>query len=213
MNELEFRTVFVHELHPNAWNPNRMSQEDYDKALVSIERFGFIDPITVRLVNEEATPFEIIDGENRWRAAKDKDLKTVPVIIVEVDDDDAKALTIVLNELRGQPDQGRLAALVADLASRRPMAELERVLPFRRSQLAQMVAARREEIDWDRLQTPPQPVAQGDKEPWVERVFRLPVSAAAVVDDALARARASAGGDTQAWQALELIAADFLGGD
>lgn len=209
MSEIVFREVFVHELHPNAWNPNVLSQEDYDKALVSIERFGFIDPITVRLVNEESTPFEIIDGENRWRAAQDTGLKTVPVIIVEVDDDDAKALTIVLNELRGQPDPGRLATLVQDLASRRPMAELERVLPFRRSQLAQMVAARREEIDWDRLQAP-QPVAPSDKERWVERVFRLPASAAAVVDDAIARA--SSGEAIEPWRALELIAADYLSG-
>lgn len=207
MSDVVFRTVLVSELAPNSWNPNVMSQEDYDKACASIERFGFIDPITVRITGEG---YEIIDGENRWRAAQDKGLKTVPIVLVEVDDDDARALTIVLNELRGKPDQTRLATLVADLAARRPMAELEQVLPFRRSQLAQMVAARREEIDWDRLQAP-QPVAPADgtKVKWVERVFRLPIDAASVVDDAIARA--SEGGDTQPWQALELIAADFLG--
>jgi ParB/RepB/Spo0J family partition protein len=203
---MDFREVRPAELHPNPWNPNVMSQEDYDKALESIERFGFVDPITVR---EDPTGFEIIDGENRWRAAIDSKLPTVPIIVLEVSDDDARALTIVLNELRGQPDQTRLAALVADLASRQPMAELERVLPFRRSQLAQMVAARREEIDWDRLQAP-KPVAPADepKTRWVERVFRLPSDAAAVVDDAIARA--TAGGDAQPWQGLEAIAAEFI---
>lgn len=207
---IEFREVFVHELGPNSWNPNVMSSEDYDKACASIERFGFIDPITVR--RGGGAVYEIVDGENRWRAAQDKGLKTVPVIIVEVDDDDAKALTIVLNELRGKPDQGRLASLVADLASRRPVGELERVLPFKRSQLAQMVAARREAIDWERLQAP-QPVApaEGTKERWLERVYRLPASAAAVVDDALARASAGDAG-TQPWQALEAICADYLAG-
>lgn len=205
---MDFREVRPAELHPNAWNPNVMSQEDYDKALESIERFGFVDPITVR---EDLKGFEIIDGENRWRAASERRLPTVPIIVLEVDDDDARALTIVLNELRGQPDPTRLAALVQDLASRRPMAELERVLPFRRSQLAEMVAARREEIDWDRLQAP-QPVAQTDKTRWVERVFRLPADAAAVVDDAIARASASEGENLAQWQALELVCADYLGG-
>jgi ParB/RepB/Spo0J family partition protein len=208
MNDLEFRTVFLHELAPNSWNPNVMSQEDYDKACESIARFGFIDPITVR--RGGSAVYEIIDGENRWRAAKDKGLKTVPVVILEVDDDDARALTIVLNELRGKPDQTRLAQLVADLATRRPMVELERVLPFRRSELAQMVAARREEIDWEALR-PPAPVVgvPGEaKERWVERVYRLPATAAAVVDDAIARA--GAGGGTQPWQGLEAIAAEFI---
>lgn len=207
---MDFREVRPSELHPNAWNPNVMSQEDYDKALESIDRFGFVDPITVR---EGPEGFEIIDGENRWRAARDKKLPTVPIIVLDVSDDDARALTIVLNELRGKPDQARLAELVADLASRRSVLELERVLPFKRSQLAQMVAARREEIDWDRLQAP-KPVAptDGGKEKWVERVFRLPVSAAAVVDDAIARAREGQPTD-EPWRALELIAADFLGGN
>jgi len=210
MSDIDFRTVFVHEIAPNPWNPNVMSQEDYDKACASIERFGFIDPITVRA--GIGKPYEIIDGENRWRAAQDKGLKTVPVIFVEVDDDDARELTIVLNELRGQPDQGRLAALVADLATRRPMAELERVLPFRRSQLAQMVAARREEIDWERLQAQPAVADTGAKTRWVERVFRLPASAAAVVDDAISSASSSGDEDIPSWRALELIAADYLSG-
>lgn len=208
---LLFREVFVTELRPNSWNPNVMSQEDYDKAQESIERFGFVDPITTRITPDG---YEIIDGENRWRAAKDKGLKTVPIIVVEVDDDEARQLTIVLNELRGRPDPGRLAKLVSDLASRRPMAELERVLPFRRSQLAEMVAARREEIDWDRLK-PPEPVvgvpgADPTKQRWVERVFRLPTDAAAVLDNAIARVREN--GVEESWRALELIAADYLSG-
>lgn len=208
---IDLRHVAPAMLHPNAWNPNVMSEEDYVKALESIERFGFIDPITVREI--EGAGYEIIDGENRWRAALDKRLEVVPIIVLEVDDDDARALTIVLNELRGQADQGRLASLVADLLERRPMAELERLLPYRRSQLAEMVSARREEIDWGRLgASKPLAGASGEaKERWVERVFRLPASAAAVVDDAIARVRANQE-RMETWQALEMIAADYLGG-
>lgn len=208
---MDFREVRPAELHPNPWNPNVMAQEEYDKALESIERFGFVDPVTVR--ERETGGFEIIDGENRWRAATERRLPIIPIIVLDVNDDDAKALTIVLNELRGKPDQTRLAELVADLASRRPVMELERILPFKRSQLAQMVAARREAIDWDRLQAP-QPVAPADgaKTRWVERVFRLPADAAAVVDDAIASASSGDGEDIPSWRALELIAADYLSG-
>ena len=209
MTEPEFGWAATSELQPNPWNPNVMSEEDYAKALTSIERFGFIDPITVRPHPEGPARYQIIDGENRWRAARDKRLKEVPIVVIGATDDEAQELTIILNELRGRPDEARLAGLVADLATRRPMAELEQVLPFRRSQLADMVAARRETIDWDRLRPPPPtPGAKEPKERWVERVFRLPASAAAVVDDAIARARE--GGDAQPWQALEALAAEFI---
>lgn len=186
-----------------------MSEEDYTKALTSIDRFGFIDPITVRRMLDG---FEIIDGENRWRAAVDKRLPRVPIIVIEADDDAARELTIILNELRGRPDDRRLAELVSSLAARRPMAELEQLLPFRRQQLAAMVTARRESIDWAALSEPrPAPAAEAPKERWVERIYRLPASSAAVVDDAIARVRES--GVEEAWQALELIAADYLGGN
>lgn len=205
-----YRMVSTTELRPNYWNPNVMSEEDYARALESIRRFGFVDPITVR--NFETYGMEIVDGENRWRAAKDLGLDQVPVIIVDVDEATARQLTIVLNELRGRPDEGKLARIIEELSKNQSLEDLEQVLPFRRAELEAMVATRREGVDWQALASPPVPVVgvPGAKERWVERVFRLPVSAAAVVDDALARAGED--GPIEPWKALELIAADFLGG-
>lgn len=225
---VQFELVKLEHLRPNPWNPNEMDPEDYEKARTSIRRFGFIDPITVRRIpidyvetttmaeaaegkksHVPATPqyYEIIDGEHRWKAAKDEGLTEVHVAIVTVDDADAEQLTFILNELRGKPNPQKLAALVRDLASKRSMVELEAVLPLRRQQLAAMVAERRDTIDWDALHQKPEP---SEKERWVERVFRLPKSAAEVVDEAMGKMREDGVNDD--WKALELICADYLAG-
>jgi len=203
---VRFEEIRLDMLVPNPWNPNEMDPEDYEKARESIRRFGFIDPITVRKIGEA---YQIIDGEHRWKAAKDEGLEAVPVAIIDVDDADAEQLTFILNELRGRPNPQKLAALVRDLASKRSMSDLESVLPLRRQQLAAMIAERREAIDWDALQQKPAEAAD-KKERWVERVFRLPKSAADVVDEALVRVRED--GVSDDWKALELICADYLAG-
>lgn len=195
--------VALADLVPNPWNPNEMDPDDYEKARASIRRFGFIDPITVR---RQGVAYQIIDGEHRWKAAKDEGLDEVLATVIDVDDADAEQLTFILNELRGKPNPQKLAALVRDLASKRSMGDLEAVLPLRRQQLAAMVAERRESIDWDSLQQKPE--AAEKKERWVERVFRLPKSAADVVDEALLKVKEDGVGDD--WKALELICADFL---
>lgn len=205
---IRFAEVELGELRPNTWNPNEMDAVGYEKTRRSIRRFGFIDPITVRQAGDG---FEIIDGEHRWRAARDEGLETVPVVIVEADTDEAEQLTILLNELRGRPNPSKLAAVIQDLASRRSVNELEAVLPIRRQQLAEMVAGRRESIDWQSLSERKQALSPStERERWVERVFRLPASAAEVVDQALDRVRRDE--TMEDWQALEAICADYLAG-
>lgn len=221
MIDLAIEWVYAADLRPNTYNPNEMDEETFEKTVNSIHKFGFIDPVTAR---RGPTPYEIIDGEHRWKAAKFHSgscqisddpaipdlhvgMNQLPVILLDVDEADAEQLTIVLNELRGKPNPQKLAALVRDLATKRSMGELEKVLPLRRQQLAQMVAERRETIDWDALQQKPEPEK---KERWVERVFRLPQSAADVVDEALQKVREDGVADD--WKALELICADYVAG-
>lgn len=207
MNEPEVLKVPLTMLVPNSWNPNEMDPDDYQKARISIRRFGFIDPITVRH-HEDGVRLQIIDGEHRWKAAVDEGLHEVLVTVIDVDDADAEQLTFILNELRGKPNPQKLTALVRDLASKRSMAELEAVLPLRRQQLAAMVAERRAAIDWESIAQ--QKGAPEKKERWVERVFRMPKLAADVVDEALLKVRED--GVSDDWKALELICADYLAG-
>ncbi|MFK7829844.1 MAG: ParB/RepB/Spo0J family partition protein [Congregibacter sp.] len=61
----------------------------------SIKAQGVMQPIVVRAVGEEK--FEIIAGERRWRAAQQAGLDTIPVLIRNVPDEAAVAMSLIEN--------------------------------------------------------------------------------------------------------------------
>jgi ParB family chromosome partitioning protein len=63
----------------------------------SIRETGILQPVLVR---RDGNAFEIIAGERRWRAAQAAGLKSVPVVVREVDDRQLAELTLVENLLR-----------------------------------------------------------------------------------------------------------------
>jgi ParB/RepB/Spo0J family partition protein len=209
MTALRMADILVSHLVPNPWNPNVMTEEDLQKEMASISEFGFVDPMTVRWMGSEDV-YQIIDGEHRWKAAKRLGLESVPCIVLEATDEVAEQLTIVLNDLRGKPNEEKLAALVKDLSTRRSMLDLEKVLPYKRERLAEMIAERKADFDWDALKRPKVEKPEETRK-WVERIYRLPHEAAQVIDDAIAKVR-SEENVTEDWAALELIAADYMAG-
>jgi hypothetical protein len=209
VNEIQFLRVKPSELEPNPWNANEMSDDQYRKALASIDEFGFIDPITVRQ-HPDHPGYQIIDGEHRWRASLDRRLPEVPIILIVADDTDAEQISIVLNEVRGKMNPVKLEKIVRDLAQKRPMADLERILPFRRQQLAEMVSEKRDQIDWAELSQKAVPDPSDKRDRWVERIYRLPLDAAEVIDNAIASVKEQ--GVKDDWKALELICADYTAG-
>jgi len=195
-------------LFPNPWNVNEMSPEMFGKELASISEFGFVVPLLVRPHPWEPDAYQIIDGEHRWRAGKELGMTSFPVSIIEVDDETAQQLSIVLNETRGAANQLKLASLVRSLASRTDPERLARVLPFSRDRFDAMLERLDEtKIDFDALREKRQ--AMSGEAGWVERVFRLPADSATVVDDALRKIMEAEQIDEQ-WRALELMAADSL---
>jgi hypothetical protein len=184
------------ELVPNLYNPNVLDDDLYAKAVASIERYGFVDPVTAR---EVEGVYVIIDGEHRVRAAKELELALVPVIVVVCSDDDAEQLTLVLNELRGRPDRAKLQSILTGLAERHPIADLMATLPYAREQFMAISAP------------PPivPPVAGEPAVRWVERMYRLPRPAADTLDAALAQAKQYEE-VTDDWRALEALARRYL---
>jgi ParB/RepB/Spo0J family partition protein len=94
----EVLTVDINKCFPNVWNPNEMDEFMYEKEKNSILTFGFLDPITVREIPEG---YEIIDGEQRWNAAKDLGYTVISVNnLGNLSDSVAKQLTVIMNELK-----------------------------------------------------------------------------------------------------------------
>jgi ParB/RepB/Spo0J family partition protein len=205
--------VLVDRVYPNPWNVNEMDQATYQKELASIREYGFIDPILVRSHPWEPDAWQIIDGEHRWLGAKELGYSRIPANIIDVDDETAQELSLVLNDLRGTANQVKLSALVRSLAEKRDPERLQRVLPYSRERFAEMIAATREEkVDFAALQKQRKDILGKRRDmSWVERVYRLPADSAKVVDDALGRIMEQEQ-ITEDWRALELMAADSLAG-
>lgn len=124
-------------LEPNDWNPNQQSPRVQEAERESIEAFGFIDPIFVRPHPAKEGVYQIIDGEHRWRTMTDLGRTEVPVIVRDLTDEQAKKLTVILNETRGDADMILLSSLLADLSS---LDDFKVGLPYTDRELAKILA-------------------------------------------------------------------------
>lgn len=175
-------------LTPNPWNPNKMQDRTFAAEKESIGRFGFVDPITVRPHPELDGKFQIIDGEHRWRAAGELDIKKVPVVVLTIGDAEAKKLTIVLNETRGEADTVDLAVLLADIA--REDENLLEALPYSQDQLDALLAMA--DIDMPDYGSGDDDGAGSDPDPeadWQTISCRVPATVALVWEQAVETAQ------------------------
>jgi ParB family chromosome partitioning protein len=86
-------------LQPGAYQPRRdMHKETLEELADSIRSQGVLAPISVRpLAGTTPTHYEIIAGERRWRASQIAGLGEMPVIIRDVDDEQAAAIALIEN--------------------------------------------------------------------------------------------------------------------
>jgi len=135
-------------VQPNPWNYNVQSDDDFTKLAASLRRFGFVERPVVRTLADGT--YQIINGEHRWRAAQLIGMVEIPVVDVgEMDDAQAKQLTIILNELGGSPDQVRLADLMRDIHESVSVDEMREVMPYSAGELRMYLDA--VDFSFDRL--------------------------------------------------------------
>jgi ParB family transcriptional regulator, chromosome partitioning protein len=95
------RKIPVAFLRPNPRNPRKHFKADEIEALAgSIRQRGIVQPILVRPVADQASVYEIVAGERRWRAAQVACLHEVPVVVVEVDDRTSLEYALIENVQR-----------------------------------------------------------------------------------------------------------------
>jgi len=89
-------TLPVTALQPGKYQPRtRMDPGSLEELAASIKAQGLIQPISVRPVS--GGRYEIIAGERRWRASQIAGLSDVPVLIREIPDDAALAMSLIEN--------------------------------------------------------------------------------------------------------------------
>jgi ParB family chromosome partitioning protein len=66
-----------------------------EKLIASIRQYGILQPLIVRPLEQEK--YELVAGERRYRAAIDADLDSVPVVIRELNDEEALQMALLEN--------------------------------------------------------------------------------------------------------------------
>lgn len=90
------KEVPINQVEPGLNQPRKnFDQDNLDELSKSIQQYGILQPITVRMMN--SGKYQIIAGERRWRAATQIGLKTVPVIIIEADDRKVMEIGLIEN--------------------------------------------------------------------------------------------------------------------
>lgn len=117
------RIIPVAQIFPNSWNPNEMDPNQFARLKHEIKTSGFsrdkrvlvrVKPLPEDQKYEEgAEDFEIIDGEHRWRAGKELGMKEIPCVVMNIPElDEASFRTYILNNLRGNINEVKLAVLI-----------------------------------------------------------------------------------------------------
>lgn len=93
----EIKEIPINKIRPAPWQPRETFEKEKIQALgESLKEKGIIQPIVVRK-SKNGDGYQIIAGERRWRAWDFTGEKTIPAIIKNVDDFEAKEISIIEN--------------------------------------------------------------------------------------------------------------------
>lgn len=123
-------------LKPAAWNSNVMDREMAERLRESINSFGLIQPLVVRLLEEDR--YEVIGGSHRLEVLQGTGATTAPCVIVEADDPAARLLALALNNIDGEEDPGLQAESIRQILERYSESDVLSLLPETAESLQQL---------------------------------------------------------------------------
>ena len=127
------KKVSIDNVEPNDYNPKKKDTAEYKKIVESLKLNGLKQPIFVREV-EENDKYVIVDGEQRWTAAKELGYKEIYIYdFGYISEEEAKALTIWM-EVQVPFDELELATLIVE------MKDLDIDLPYTKKEIDDFVA-------------------------------------------------------------------------
>ncbi len=95
------RDLPIEFLMPSPFQPrHRFDEEDMRELVASVREHGVLQPILVRRHGGDDERYEIIAGERRWRAAQQARLTKVPVVVKDLNDEEALEVALIENVQR-----------------------------------------------------------------------------------------------------------------
>ena len=104
---------------PNRWNPNKMTDAMKASLVHGFIHDGWLVSQALLIWGTDENGKKqniIIDGEHRWTVAKDLDMPNGPMMFLDgITEVEAKALTIKMNQKRGEFDDDLLTDVLKDI--------------------------------------------------------------------------------------------------
>jgi ParB/RepB/Spo0J family partition protein len=110
LEQLSVEYVPIDAVRPNEYNPNRQSEHEFNLLLRSISEDGMTQPIIV--LHDSRV---IVDGEHRWRACQQLGFTDIPVVFVDMSEEQRRVSTLRHNLARGTHDYTLESAVLKDL--------------------------------------------------------------------------------------------------
>lgn len=107
---MKIRQAPVTSLEPAELNPRKISTDELEKLKKAIAHFGFVEPLVLN-----SRTGRLIGGHQRLTAAMELGLAEVPVVDVDLPEDEAMALNLALNKIRGSWDEPALNRVLETL--------------------------------------------------------------------------------------------------
>lgn len=175
--------VPISQIVPNGWNPNEQSEYVFSKEVLSIQTYGFLDPVTVR---EIEGGYEIVDGEHRYKAALQLGYTELPVNnLGQVTAQEATALTILMNEIKGKAETGKMSDVLKSLEASIGRERLVEIMPMSANEIENLIAMANFSLDSFSPTEITEP--QSESDPWRNVTYRLPEAVANQFQDQVKR--------------------------
>lgn len=209
------------DIEPNPWNPNKTTERQQNAISESLDKYGQIIELLVRPHPTKEGKYQVIDGEHRLISLGDKNREVYVNVIHDLPNAEAKKLTIILNETRGDADKIELASLLADI-SKDLGDETIIGLPYNPNELDELIKLA--DIDWDNFSSESDGDEYDENDPtnesseWVTIMVKIPAEAMERVQDAYNLINDERKGLNKdkaiAWgQVIESLSADYLSGN
>ena len=107
-NKLKIKNIpsttkaLIGDLTRNPYQPRQIfNEEKLEELANSIKKNGVIQPIAVRSDKSNEGKYQIVAGERRWLAAQKAGLHEIPIVILDLDDNESLEVAIVENNRFG----------------------------------------------------------------------------------------------------------------
>lgn len=165
-------------IEPDPVNPNELDPATREALRREISDNGFVQPVVVR---PHQNRWLIVDGQHRWEVLKELGHKTVPCVVDDAGEDEARMRLLTLNRLRGTFDIAKLSGVLAELAAEMSEEELRERLAIPPEDFQAILDM---EIPEDNEETAERIVAALTEMP-EELKWSMPLDDAAIVEEVL----------------------------